>query len=80
MFDRRRSWKRTKDLLGVDRQQALKPMLIKKDVLHLLDIRFPSDKQVHPKVDRMSCGKFDDDDDDDDIMSHAKLGEVTICK
>ena len=57
LFDKRRSWKKVENLLGIDRQQALRGMMNKKDFLRLLERRFPRPKQSPPKAIHAPSGK-----------------------
>lgn len=58
LCDKRRSWRKVEELLGVTKQQALKTMMSKKDFKQMLEIRFPScSKQLRPKADHAPGGK-----------------------
>ncbi|XP_058501112.1 uncharacterized protein LOC131469792 [Solea solea] len=58
LFDKRRSWRKIEETLGVSKQQALKTMMIKKDFERMLEIRFPPlSKQPRPRADRVPDGK-----------------------
>ncbi len=57
LFDKRKTWRKMEELLGIDRQQALRSMLNKKDFTRLLERRFPCSKQSRPKADHAPSGK-----------------------
>ena len=63
LFDKRRQWRTIEDIMPVDRVQVLRNMIKIEDYTRLLDERFLSTKQTHPKPITCLEGKTDEEEE-----------------